>query len=203
MNEPNGMSNQSLETIVEHFLNAVITSVSEADTTLNGALNGALHNSFLEINPYKQVLSEEGKQQLRNVTFCADMKNTHCPITLEEFNVGDDVIALPCEHVFNKESIQKWLTEEKSVCPLCRYELKSKLIKQPNEQPNELTELVASQNRLAPPVRTAANGRSFAESIIQRIMSQQIQDEEEEMVHIAIQNSLLPNVPCDTSVNDI
>jgi ribosomal protein L34E len=185
MNEPDGISEQSLETLVEHFLNAIVNTSVDVDASLNGALR----DSFLEINPYKHVLSEEGKQQLQQAIFNANMKNTHCPITLEEFNIGDNVITLPCEHVFNKEAIQKWLTEEKSICPLCRYELKSILVK----RPNELTEL-ASQTRMS-----TSHGRSVAGAILQQIMEQQIQDEEEAMMQITIQNSLLQN----TSVNDL
>ena len=49
-----------------------------------------------------------------------------------EFNDNDDVIELPCNHLFTPESIKKWLSEESNECPVCRYSFKSKEIKNEN-----------------------------------------------------------------------
>ena len=36
----------------------------------------------------------------------------------------DQVVAmLPCNHIFEKNSILQWLTEESHKCPVCRYEM--------------------------------------------------------------------------------
>jgi hypothetical protein len=51
------------------------------------------------------------------------MNIKNCPITQEAFKEGDDILILPCEHMFSKESIIHWLENEKAICPLCRFEL--------------------------------------------------------------------------------
>lgn len=46
--------------------------------------------------------------------------NTICPITLEEFNIYDDVIVLThCNHIFKTTRIIDWLYTRNN-CPFCR-----------------------------------------------------------------------------------
>ena len=37
-----------------------------------------------------------------------------------------EIIKLPCDHCFIPEAIEKWVKEEKAICPVCRYTLDSK-----------------------------------------------------------------------------
>ena len=46
-----------------------------------------------------------------------------CPITHEVLGVGDNVIKLPCGHMFEPESIKQWLTGRSPTCPVCRARL--------------------------------------------------------------------------------
>ena len=57
------------------------------------------------------------------------MKNDKCPILLENFKEGDNVCVLPCQHVFTPSAIEEWLNDEQAKCPVCRFELDSKEIK--------------------------------------------------------------------------
>lgn len=42
-----------------------------------------------------------------------------CPVCLEEFKVGDELVALPCAHVFHLECVARWL-ESQVACPSCQ-----------------------------------------------------------------------------------
>ena len=45
-----------------------------------------------------------------------------CPVCAEDWTDGEQVVKLPCNHVFHDGCISKWLNQ-KNTCPLCRYEL--------------------------------------------------------------------------------
>ena len=94
-------------------------------------ISNLLYTTINQKNAYKRVLSEKGKTQIKKVKFTSTMKNDKCPILLEKFNEGDEVSVLPCEHVFTSSAIDEWLNEEQSKCPVCRFELDSKEIKDP------------------------------------------------------------------------
>jgi len=50
------------------------------------------------------------------------LSTKECPISLEPFKDGEEIIELPCNHIFNENSIKGWL-KEKHNCPVCRTEL--------------------------------------------------------------------------------
>ena len=45
-----------------------------------------------------------------------------CIICLSDFKVGQDIISLPCFHVFHKECIESWL-KSKLWCPVCKFKV--------------------------------------------------------------------------------
>lgn len=45
---------------------------------------------------------------------------SHCPICIEEFEVGGAVRNMPCGHGFHAKCILSWLLKCKS-CPVCRH----------------------------------------------------------------------------------
>ena len=59
------------------------------------------------------------------IKYNSDIKETQCPISLEEFKDGDSLIELPCNHIFLEKHIKNWL-KEKTSCPMCRHNLDSK-----------------------------------------------------------------------------
>tara|TARA_B100001173_G_scaffold283744_1_gene269503 strand:+ start:441 stop:1250 length:810 start_codon:yes stop_codon:yes gene_type:complete len=65
--------------------------------------------------------------------------NNECPINLTKFEKNDEIIILPCKHVYTALPIQKWLNEESNCCPICRFELMYKEIKceENNDDENE------------------------------------------------------------------
>ncbi|KAI1969618.1 hypothetical protein LOZ53_006796 [Ophidiomyces ophidiicola] len=46
-----------------------------------------------------------------------------CPICTEDFEKGQDVRLLPCDHKFHPECIDPWLVNVSGTCPLCRIDL--------------------------------------------------------------------------------
>jgi len=96
-----------------------------------------LMHSFNQKPKYKKVLSEEGEEQLKKMLYKDSSKtNESCPIYYVDFEDDSEVIELPCKHCFTPVGIEKWLKEEKNECPICRFELKSKEVKEKvyNEQ---------------------------------------------------------------------
>ena len=90
-----------------------------------------LMHSFNQKPKYKKVLSEEGEQQLKKMLYKDSSKtNESCPIYYVDFEDDSEVIELPCKHCFTPAGIEKWLKEEKNECPICRFQLKSKEVKE-------------------------------------------------------------------------
>ncbi|KAJ9147553.1 hypothetical protein P3X46_029703 [Hevea brasiliensis] len=49
-----------------------------------------------------------------------DSKN--CTVCMEDFEDGDDLIQMPCSHLYHEDCIVKWLMSS-HLCPLCRHQM--------------------------------------------------------------------------------
>eukprot|EP00887_Chlorella_sp_A99_P005322 scaffold1.g5322.t1 len=49
-------------------------------------------------------------------------EGVRCPVCMEEYAKGDEVIVLPCKHTFHPPCLAPWL-ENNNSCPTCRHEL--------------------------------------------------------------------------------
>ena len=147
----------------------------------SNSLNNILSTSFEnDKDIYKNVLSEEGKKQLKIIKYNSkQLKDKVCPITREEFKENEEIIQLPCEHIFSKDAIITWLETEAAICPICRKKLKSKEIKnETNNQNNTTTQRIQQS-------RTPINiGQTFL-----NIINQQQRQIEDEQLQQAIINS--------------
>ena len=47
-----------------------------------------------------------------------------CSVCKEEFQIGNEMLDLPCNHYFHKDCLMPWLNQHDS-CPICRFELKT------------------------------------------------------------------------------
>jgi len=76
---------------------------------------------------YKMVLSKDGKEQIKHKPYTVDefKDQRFCPISQKEFEEGDEVAVLPCNHIFEPKNILKWLEKENATCPICRFKLES------------------------------------------------------------------------------
>jgi hypothetical protein len=89
--------------------------------------------------PVKQVIDDEACVEIRDEIFHPDMVenmkiNGACGIWQADFEEGEKIKILPCNHAFGADAIMKWLKEEKAECPICRKALKSKEIVCHNQQ---------------------------------------------------------------------
>ncbi|KAL7456623.1 hypothetical protein ACHAWC_010902, partial [Mediolabrus comicus] len=47
-------------------------------------------------------------------------RHQSCSICLDEYELGEQIRVLPCQHTFHSECIFPWLTERSPTCPLCK-----------------------------------------------------------------------------------
>ena len=105
--------------VTSSFVNRLIDTI---DNSIENAVSREI--SILEEPVYKKVLTQEGESNLKKIKFKdSEKKNQSCPILFIDFDEEEDIIELNCKHCFNESAIKKWLTEEKSECPVCRYVL--------------------------------------------------------------------------------
>jgi len=125
------LSDNTRERIMNMF-----TGLMNSNMTMlpNSSLNRVLTQSLMENPPYKKILSKKGNEQLKIVKYSKDIFDQHsCCIVFEDFKEGQDVTQLPCNHIFDCEGIKTWLKEESSKCPVCRFELDFKEVKEIQE----------------------------------------------------------------------
>eukprot|EP00747_Dinoflagellata_sp_TGD_P206525 gnl/TRDRNA2_/TRDRNA2_80224_c1_seq1.p1 gnl/TRDRNA2_/TRDRNA2_80224_c1~~gnl/TRDRNA2_/TRDRNA2_80224_c1_seq1.p1 ORF type:complete len:180 (+),score=12.90 gnl/TRDRNA2_/TRDRNA2_80224_c1_seq1:108-647(+) len=48
-----------------------------------------------------------------------------CTVCLHAFEPGDSVSILPCKHLFHSVCIDRWLSQRRSVCPVCSDEVQA------------------------------------------------------------------------------
>tara|TARA_Y100000389_G_C17450974_1_gene514779 strand:+ start:1146 stop:1637 length:492 start_codon:yes stop_codon:yes gene_type:complete len=82
-------------------------------------LNETLNSSFHDEENIKNVATGEFINSLKPHIY-KGVNGERCPISFKEFNENTLVITLPCRHIFESATIYRWLTTEKSECPLCR-----------------------------------------------------------------------------------
>jgi hypothetical protein len=47
-------------------------------------------------------------------------EDTECSICFEQIEAGENIYDIPCNHIFHKECMTKWIDRRKKSCPLCR-----------------------------------------------------------------------------------
>jgi hypothetical protein len=101
-----------------------------ADLDIDG-IAAILANSLYDLRPVKTVVDEKGMADISEKTFTTQLAeelkiNTVCGIWQVEFEEGESIKILPCNHAFKADAIERWLTTEKAECPICRFSLSSK-----------------------------------------------------------------------------
>ncbi|KAF8935834.1 hypothetical protein BGZ47_009769 [Haplosporangium gracile] len=73
----------------------------------------AIDNAGFAVGRFEQAL-----QGMRNVNMLGD--GSKCLVCMSEYEEGEDMRALKCNHGFHQECIDKWLTTGANKCPVCR-----------------------------------------------------------------------------------
>ncbi|OAY56879.1 hypothetical protein MANES_02G052000v8 [Manihot esculenta] len=67
--------------------------------------------------------SESSIDDLTRIVFAVGVQDPeNCIVCLEEFEDGDDLIQMPCSHLYHQHCIVEWLMTS-HLCPLCRYQM--------------------------------------------------------------------------------
>ena len=149
-NNRTNLNSNFLINLIENNLNNIIqNSIIERD---DSPFIESFINSTFELDnkkKFKRVTDDDEVKKLKIQKFdnSNNYRNNECPITLTKFEENDEIIILPCKHVYSASSIKKWLNEESNCCPTCRFELKYKEIKceennnNINEENNQIEEI--------------------------------------------------------------
>ena len=139
MTPGDGLINNDTSANILHMPTALRRLLGSFDA--GSQMNSVMNHSLYDAGRYKCILSDEGTASLKNKKYsAAACNNESCPITRAAFDIGEEVVELPCKHCFNSEAITRWLNEEKAECPVCRYALKSKEIKIEHNPPMNVDE---------------------------------------------------------------
>ena len=125
------------ERVMNFINNPLLNSMFRSRLSVhnNDNLYDIINMSFNEEPKYKNVLSEKGSKEIKKIKYNKEEHElTQCPITMEEFEEGEEISILPCNHIFKNESIEKWLKEEDASCPICRFKLDSREVSNENEE---------------------------------------------------------------------
>ncbi|KAH7282798.1 hypothetical protein KP509_35G047800 [Ceratopteris richardii] len=103
--------------------------------TIQPAQNREVNGSKLDAHSILKACKEE-KYQPKHRDFPSERGSdlTQCPICLENFEIHDKILRLPCNHPFHAHCIAPWINEKHDECPFCR----SKILKS-NTQISSIT----------------------------------------------------------------
>lgn len=77
----------------------------------------------------QQLTEEQIGLATEYILYDSSRNQTECPITLEQFQEGEQVCRIiPCGHIFKETSLTRWFYRNNR-CPVCRYDIR-------NYQPN-------------------------------------------------------------------
>ena len=129
-NSRNQSQSQSATTLNQRLMNLLYQSppyILEFETYLPLANN---RTSGTRTNPTSLLVEAPTAQQIQNATtlFAYDpidqpLTTTICPITLEEFITGEQLMRInTCGHIFKANALHRWFVRNKK-CPSCRHDI--------------------------------------------------------------------------------
>ncbi|WVF72832.1 hypothetical protein IAT40_007650 [Kwoniella sp. CBS 6097] len=89
-----------------------------------------------------------------------------CPVCKDDFAVGDEVVRIPCAHIFHPDCLVPWLKTNGS-CPVCRFSL---VPEEEDRARSSQSGQTSSAQPQAPPATEA--GQSTMTSILNRLFGQ-------------------------------
>lgn len=179
------------------FFNNLQRNNNQNTNNLQDFINETL---LLDKPKYKLIASEKGLNEIVKGYYNDTMEYSECPITREEFKVGDEISILPCNHYFTPGEIKIWLNESNK-CPICRYELDSVEIKiEEDEINNDVSDNPIPGNEHENETRIDVENISqqssnqrlniIPHSYIQYIITPNLINDEDELIQQAILESI-------------
>ncbi|KAF1953652.1 hypothetical protein CC80DRAFT_143315 [Byssothecium circinans] len=133
------------ETGEEHAATGVAQARDEPETEASRDANAQQQREGLDggIAPAQSVATAAGTAQNENDN------GLGCSICTEDFEKGQDIRVLPCNHKFHPDCVDPWLLNVSGTCPLCRVDLRPVTSNTSTDQGAE-----GNPDLLAPPLQT-------------------------------------------------
>lgn len=121
---PRNLRGISASFLLQTISNSVASNESgEFDSILDYIMN---HDSSNYGNPpaSKQYIIKNLKQYKISKAMLKKIPQDEnsCPVCKEELKLRQNILKMPCKHLFHKQCLMPWLKERNS-CPTCRFEL--------------------------------------------------------------------------------
>ena len=111
---------------IDSYLDVVLAYMRATERNRNIDYEDVLMDSLNNTTFINDVITEDEEKQLMIQPYDSNLHNTPiCPILQTPFEDNEHVTVLPCNHVFNSDAIRTWLKQHNTVCPVCRFNLKS------------------------------------------------------------------------------
>eukprot|EP00391_Amoebophrya_sp_Ameob2_P001438 CAMPEP_0179001752 /NCGR_PEP_ID=MMETSP0795-20121207/11561_1 /TAXON_ID=88552 /ORGANISM="Amoebophrya sp., Strain Ameob2" /LENGTH=361 /DNA_ID=CAMNT_0020695213 /DNA_START=1558 /DNA_END=2643 /DNA_ORIENTATION=+ len=125
----------SVKLMIYCFPHSLIGQLFLADLAANAQMNAAeaLNQSqeparpSLSVDVLKLLVQGRVGELFTPRTQAAQLEGKPCAVCCEEFGETDQVISLPCNHVFHHECVLEWFKRGNRECPLCRRDVEETL----------------------------------------------------------------------------
>jgi hypothetical protein len=130
-------------------------------------LFGNLNLSFQNVPVYPSLNQIQNATRSYNYTLQEfnDNPNEICPITMEEFQINDNVCVIHhCNHIFKKEALYRWFTNNVR-CPICRYDIRDFVLNSENETQTHSQSIISNDISNNSQIITDALSNVIGESV--------------------------------------
>ena len=129
-NNDNHQNNNNIDASLTIFYTPTIFYYDVSDISQFDNMVFVLINNNISKQEYKKIATMREIKQINKIIYT--LQNTdipdECPITLNKFEIGQEISQLRCGHCFDSNAIIKWLRTSSNQCPVCRYSFNWKLI---------------------------------------------------------------------------
>ena len=116
-----------------------------------------------------RLTQEQINNSVQHVEYNEEMTEDRCPITLENFVVGENICQIRhCGHIFKSTGLMQWF-QRNVKCPVCRYDLRTY---QPTDTMQGSSEVEPNSQPTQDSSRNLVNTRNIIYNRINNIMQQ-------------------------------